>query len=59
IKADAPEGQITSEYDLGRSLPAKELSGRMGSAEAGITLKTLHGNIKILKAGGSRPAVTG
>jgi hypothetical protein len=59
IKAEAPEGQITSEYGLGRSLPAKAFSGRMGSGEAGITLKTLHGNIKILKAGGSRPAVIG
>lgn len=59
IKAEAPQGQITSEYDLGRPLPAKELSGRMGSGGAGITLKTLHGNIKILKAGGSRTAVIG
>ncbi len=59
IKAEAPEGQITSEYDLGRALPAKEVSGRMGSGEAGVTLKALHGNIKILKAGGTRPAVTG
>jgi len=59
VKAQAPKGQVTSEYDLGRSLPAKDVSGRMGSGEAAITLKTLHGNIKILKAGGSRPAVAG
>jgi len=56
IKAEAPQGQITSDYDMGRSLPAKEVSGRMGSGEAGITLKTLHGNIRILKTGASRPA---
>lgn len=59
IKAEAPGGQITSEYGLGRSLPAKELSGRMGSGEARIALKTLRGNIKILKTGGTPPAVIG
>ncbi|MEN6311325.1 MAG: DUF4097 family beta strand repeat-containing protein [Acidobacteriota bacterium] len=50
IEAEAPEGQITSEYDLGIKLPARSLSGRLGAGGAVIKLKTGRGNIKILKA---------
>jgi len=51
IEAEAPEGQITSEYDLGVKLPARSLAGHLGAGGAVINLKTGRGNIKILKAG--------
>lgn len=49
IEAESPKGEITSDYDLGQKLPARTLAGRMGKAEAVVTLKALRGNIKILK----------
>jgi DUF4097 and DUF4098 domain-containing protein YvlB len=49
IEAEAPKGEITSEYDLGIKLPARALSSPMGGGAARIALKALRGNIKILK----------
>jgi hypothetical protein len=51
IRAEAPQGEITSEFDLGLSRAAKELTWRMGNGEAGVSLKALRGNIRIQKAG--------
>jgi DUF4097 and DUF4098 domain-containing protein YvlB len=49
VEAESPQGDITSDYDLGRKLPAKTLDGRLGKGDARIVLKALQGNIKILK----------
>ncbi|HVP90565.1 MAG TPA: hypothetical protein VMS75_05040 [Terriglobales bacterium] len=51
IEAEAPRAEITSDFDLGRSLPARTLDGRLGSGEARIVLRALRGNIRILKTG--------
>jgi hypothetical protein len=49
IEAEAPVGGITSDYDLGRELPARAVRTKLGNGAAAITLKALRGNIKILK----------
>ena len=49
IDAQAPDGEVTSDLDMGQVLPARTLKGRMGEGAAGITLKALAGNIRILK----------
>ncbi len=51
IEAEAPGGEITSEYDLGLKPQAKTLAAPLGAGGAVIKLKTARGNIKILKAG--------
>jgi hypothetical protein len=50
IEADAANGKITSDFDLGRDLPATKLSARMGGDKgATISLTALAGDIRILK----------
>jgi len=49
IEAESPKGEITSGFDLGRSLPAHTLSGRLGGGEARAVLRALRGNIQILR----------
>jgi hypothetical protein len=49
IEAESPKGEITSDLDLGRALPARTLSGRLGGGEARVVLRALRGNIQILK----------
>lgn len=49
IEAEAPGGEITSEYDLGLKPHAHALAGRLGAGGAVIKLKTGRGNVKILK----------
>lgn len=51
IEAEAPRGEIASDFDLGAKLPARTLDGRLGSGEARVVLKALRGNIRILKTG--------
>jgi len=49
LTADAPKGEIASELDLGVKPPVKTVTAKLGAGGAVVTLKTLHGNIKILK----------
>ena len=51
IEAEAPRGEVTSDFDFGRPLPARTLAGRLGSGEAKVVLKALQGNIRVLKTG--------
>jgi len=49
----AAGGAITSEFDLGRELPARKADGRIGAGEgAALTLSAPQGNIRLLKAKG-------
>lgn len=49
LMADAPKGEISSEFNLGVKLPARSLTAKLGSAAAPVSLKALRGNIRILK----------
>lgn len=49
IMADAPEGSVVSELDLGQPLPAKQVSARLGEGRASIELTAAAGDIKIRK----------
>jgi hypothetical protein len=50
IEADAPNGTITSDLDLGPNLPATKLSARLGGGGgAVINLSAPSGNIRILR----------
>jgi len=49
IEAMAPEGEISSELDLGRQLPSSRLDARTAEDGALISLKALEGDIRILR----------
>jgi hypothetical protein len=49
IIAEAPEGGINSELDLGQPLPAKKVSAKLGSGQASIELTAVQGDIRIRK----------
>jgi hypothetical protein len=49
IEAEAPQGEITSDFDLGPELPVKTLSAALGEGAASVTLRAPEGNIRILK----------
>jgi hypothetical protein len=49
LMAEAPEGNVVSELDLGQSLPAKKVSARLGGGQASIELTAAAGDIKIRK----------
>lgn len=50
VEAEAPRGQVSSDFDLGAKTPAPGVSGRIGSGGAAITLKALNGRIEIVAA---------
>jgi hypothetical protein len=49
VEADAPDGEVSSDFDLKQPLPAKTVSVRLGEGKASILLSALHGVIKIKK----------
>ncbi len=49
IEANAPEGDISSDFDFNQALPAKTLSAKLGDGKASFRLTALHGNIKLKK----------
>ncbi len=49
LMADAPKGEITSDFNLGVPLPASSLTAKMGGGATPVSLKALKGNIRILK----------
>jgi hypothetical protein len=49
LMAEAPKGEISSDFDLGVKLPVRSLTAKLGSAAAPVSLKALRGNIRILK----------
>ncbi len=48
VEAEAPRGQVSSDFDLGVKTPAPGVSGRIGSGAAAVTLKALNGKIQIV-----------
>jgi hypothetical protein len=48
IEAEAPLGQVRSDLDLGATTPAPNVSGRIGSGAAVVTLKAADGKIEII-----------
>jgi hypothetical protein len=48
IEAEAPLGQVRSDLDLGAKTPAPNVSGRIGSGAAVVTLKAADGKIEII-----------
>jgi len=48
IEAEAPRGEVRSDFDLGIKTPAASVSGRMGAGGAAIMLKAEDGRIEIL-----------
>jgi len=49
LEASAPNGEISSEFDLGQDLSAKKVSAEIGKAEAAAHLTTLNGDIRLYK----------
>lgn len=49
IEANAPEGNISSDFDLKEPLPAKKVSGQIGEEGALLSLSCLKGDIRINK----------
>jgi len=49
LMADAPAGNISSEFDLGQSLPAKKVTARLAGGQTAIELTAVQGDIKIRK----------
>ncbi|MBE0712752.1 MAG: DUF4097 family beta strand repeat protein [Candidatus Aminicenantes bacterium] len=48
VEAEAPLGQVRSDFDLGAKTPAPNVSGRIGSGGAVVTLKAADGKIEII-----------
>jgi len=51
VEANAPDGNISSDFNLNQVLPAKAVSAKLGEGKASFVLTALHGDIKIRKAG--------
>jgi hypothetical protein len=50
IEATASNGAITSEFDLGQTLPAKKVSGSVGKPDGGVlSLTAFRGDIRLMK----------
>lgn len=49
VEAEAPEGNISSDFDWIQPLPAKKVSAQVGEKGARIFLAALHGDINIKK----------
>lgn len=49
LQADAGDGRVRSEFDLGTPTPAAKVSAVIGDGRAVISLKTAHGNIRLNK----------
>lgn len=49
VEANAPDGGITSDFNLNQVLPAKTVSAKLGEGKASFVLSALHGDIKIRK----------
>jgi hypothetical protein len=51
LVADAPEGSVHSEFELGQALPAKKVTAQLGEGQASVELTALKGDIWIRKVG--------
>ncbi len=57
VEADAPRGRVSSDFDLGRELPATTVKGWIGQGGPTILLRASNGSVRIVKsAGGPGPA---
>lgn len=48
VEAEAPRGEVRSDFDLGAKTPAPSVSGRIGTGGASVTLKASDGKIEII-----------
>jgi hypothetical protein len=48
VEAEAPRGEVRSDFDLGTKTPAPGVSGRIGTGGASVKLKAADGRIEIL-----------
>ena len=53
IEADAPRGEVSSDFDLGVRLPAPTVKGWIGEGGPTVILRALDGRIRILRATGA------
>jgi hypothetical protein len=49
LEAEAPEGEVSSEFDIAESLPVKSVAAKLGEGGARITLTARRGSLKIKK----------
>jgi hypothetical protein len=49
LEAEAPEGEVASEFDVSEPLPAKAVTAKLGEGGARISLTARRGNLKIKK----------
>lgn len=47
VEADAPNGRVSSEFDVGQPLPAQKIAGQIGEGQAFILLSAQNGDIRI------------
>jgi hypothetical protein len=62
VEADAPRGEVISDFDLGRRLPASTVKGWIGQGGPSIILRASDGRIEIVRtraASDGRPAPAG
>ncbi len=56
IEADAPRGEVNSDFDLGRKLPATTVKGWIGQGGPAVILKASDGRIDIIRIADRPPA---
>ena len=56
IEADAPRGEVNSDFDLGRKLPAATVKGWIGQGGPAVILKASDGRIDIIRIADRPPA---
>lgn len=49
VEADAPRGEVTSDFDLGRPLPASTVKGWIGQGGPTVLLRASNGRVRIVK----------
>lgn len=59
VEADAPRGEVTSDFDLGQTLPASTVKGWIGQGGPTIILRASEGRIRIIKVAGTPEAARG
>jgi len=53
IEADAPRGEVSSDFDLGKRLPASTVKGWIGQGGPSVILRASDGKIEIVKTRGT------
>lgn len=58
VEADAPRGEVRSDFDLGRRLPASTVKGWIGQGGPAIILRAMDGRIEIIRTRGASDRAT-